>query len=172
MIEAMKLALESLEDWKTYMRGHWDVIDEQAVTALRQAIAEFDSHTLYREGYVNGYAFGEAAGRKAIAEAEKHDGNCQQCGGKGCVACDAREQEPVMWVMPDGKTVDKWGLQFYGGQTGKPLYTHPQPKREWIGLTNEEIMEMLDYGQYGRVPQYVCNFVEAIEAKLKEKNNA
>ena len=39
-------------------------------------------------------------------------------------------QEPVMWVMPDGKTVDKWGLQFYGGQTGTPLYTHPQPKAE------------------------------------------
>ena len=161
MIEAMKLALESLEDWKTYMRGHWDVIDEQAVTALRQAIAEFDSHTLYREGYVNGYAFGEAAGRKAIAEAEKHDGNCQQCGGKGCVACDAREQEPVMWVMPDGKTVDKWGLQFYGGQTGKPLYAH---KREWVGLTRSEFKECVD----GLEDLEDC--WTAIEAKLKEKN--
>jgi hypothetical protein len=40
MIEAMKLALEALEDWKTYMHGHWDVIDEQAITSLRQAIAE------------------------------------------------------------------------------------------------------------------------------------
>jgi hypothetical protein len=44
------------------------------------------------------------------------------------------------------------------------------PKREWVGLTDEEIMEMLDYGQYGRVPQYARNFVDAIEAKLKEKN--
>jgi hypothetical protein len=43
-------------------------------------------------------------------------------------------------------------------------------KREWQGLTDEEIMEMLDYGQYGRVPQYARNFVDAIEAKLKEKN--
>jgi hypothetical protein len=171
MIEAMKLALESLEDWKTYMRGHWDVIDEQAVTALRQAIAEFDSHTLYREGYVNGYAFGEAAGRKAIAEAEKHDGNCQQCGGKGCVACDAREQEPVMWVMPDGKTVDKWGLQFYGGQTGKPLYTH---KHEWVGLTDEEVEELANpllrnVGNAIVLASYEY-FARAIEAKLKEKN--
>ena len=48
-------------------------------------------------------------------------------------------QEPVMWVMPDGKTVDKWGLQFYGGQTGTPLYTHPQPKRE--PLTVEQLRE-------------------------------
>jgi hypothetical protein len=48
--------------------------------------------------------------------------------------------------------------------------THPNLKREWVGLTDEEIMEMLDYGQYGRVPQYARNFVDAIEAKLKEKN--
>ena len=44
-------------------------------------------------------------------------------------------------------------------------------RREWVGLTDEEIMEMLDYGQYGRVPEYARNFVDAIEAKLKEKNN-
>jgi hypothetical protein len=42
--------------------------------------------------------------------------------------------------------------------------------KKWVGLTDEEIMEMLDYGQYGRVPQYARNFVDAIEAKLKEKN--
>ena len=44
------------------------------------------------------------------------------------------------------------------------------PKSEWQGLTDEEIMEMLDYGQYGRVPEYARNFANAIEAKLKEKN--
>ncbi len=33
--------------------------------------------------------------------------------------------EPVLWLMPDGSTVDKWGLQFYGGQKGTPLYTRP-----------------------------------------------
>ena len=48
------------------------------------------------------------------------------------------EQEPVLWMMPDGNTADKWALQFYGGQKGKPLYTTP-PKREWVGLTDEEI---------------------------------
>jgi hypothetical protein len=43
-------------------------------------------------------------------------------------------------------------------------------KREWVGLTDEEIMEMLDYGQYGRLPRYARNFVDAIEYKLREKN--
>jgi hypothetical protein len=44
------------------------------------------------------------------------------------------------------------------------------PKREWVELTDEEIMEMMNYGQYGRIPEYVRNFVDAIESKLKEKN--
>jgi len=35
------------------------------------------------------------------------------------------EPEPKFWEMPDGKIVDKWALQFYRGDTGTPLYTHP-----------------------------------------------
>jgi hypothetical protein len=35
--------------------------------------------------------------RTAIEQAEKQDGDCQKCGGQGCVACDARKQEPVAW---------------------------------------------------------------------------
>lgn len=48
------------------------------------------------------------------------------------------EQEPVVWMMPDGQIVNKWALQFYGGQAGKPLYATP-PQRQWVGLTSEEI---------------------------------
>ena len=40
------------------------------------------------------------------------------------------EQEPVLWMMPDGNTADKWALQFYGGQKGKPLYTAPPQRTE------------------------------------------
>ena len=35
----------------------------------------------------------------AIAELESQDGVCQHCAGKGCVACDAREQEPDKYAM-------------------------------------------------------------------------
>ena len=70
-------------------------------------------------------------------------------------------QEPVLWVMPDGKTVDKWGLHFYGGQTGKPLYAH---KREWVGLTDEEIRQMC-----GSVPS-MREAVREAETKLRERN--
>ena len=92
MLEVMKQAMEALEVEQTvYLRTKLPAPEylTKAITSLRQAIAEFDSQTLYREGYVNGYAFGEAAGRKAVAE--KQDGACQHCAGKGCVACDARK---------------------------------------------------------------------------------
>jgi len=110
------------------------------------------------------------------------------------------EQEPVLWMMPDGKTVDKWALQFYGGQVGKPLYTTPPalaqpeqefvaweqfypdigkpqiainpktvgyvaPQRTWVGLTDEEKHEI----RYSHMTS--AEFIEFIEAKLKEKNN-
>jgi hypothetical protein len=77
----------------------------------------------------------------------------------------AEKQEPVGEVINDRGEVDYIS---YLPPAGTPLYTAP---RQWVGLTDEEIMEMLDYGQYGgRVPKYARNFVDAIEAKLKEKN--
>lgn len=46
-----------------------------------------------------------------------------------------------------------------------------EDSKEWVGLTDEEVMEMMGYDkQYGYIPQYARNFVEAISAKLKEKN--
>ena len=67
------------------------------------------------------------------------------------------EPEPKFWEMPDGKIVDKWALQFYRGDTGTPLYTHPhhvdsndtsQERVDKAGekrhepLTNEQITEI------------------------------
>lgn len=46
----------------------------------------------------------------------------------------------------------------------EPLYTAP-PKREWVGLTKEEIKEI----SFANRP-YVVDMVVALEAKLKEKN--
>ena len=57
------------------------------------------------------------------------------------------------------------------------LYTTPQ-KREWVGLTDEEVIECLDSVALGVVETEkvinkhlnVYNAAKAIEAKLKEKN--
>jgi hypothetical protein len=49
-----------------------------------------------------------------------------------------------------------------------PLYTTP-PKCEWVGLTDEEIKPLCDENHiiYGA---YTVDFIQSIEAKLKEKN--
>ena len=96
------------------------------------------------------------------------------------------EQEPVAWryrsvspfVGKDGtyKVSDGWTLirkpekrdahSAMCGMEAEPLYTTPQPQREWVGLTDEEIFEIhkqVDSMQY-------LTFGKAIEAKLKEKN--
>ena len=90
----------------------------------------------------------------------------------GNMALAQASQEPVLWMMPDGKTADKWALQFYGGQKGKPLYTTP-PQRTWVGLTDEEVWEA-----YMESPvELDCSTDElyalsrTVEAKLKEKNH-
>ena len=81
-------------------------------------------------------------------------------------------QEPVAWRF---KTATFWNREPHwryvlslDGTEGlrglEPLYTHPQPKREWVGLTDEERNKIrfdhLDYDERA----------SAIEAKLKEKN--
>ena len=47
---------------------------------------------------------------------------------------------------------------------GTKLYAHPQPKREWVGLTDAEIryLQLFDVAD--------TDYARAIEAKLKEKN--
>ena len=77
------------------------------------------------------------------------------------------EQEPKFWEMPDGKIVNKWGLQFYNGVVGVALYTY-LPKREWVGLTQKEVQEIHDTYHKRMGPQ---EFASMLEAKLKEKNN-
>ena len=89
-------------------------------------------------------------------EAKKGNDNAYQSEREAIKAALEAKDELVQWKM---------GASGIGG-TGVIV----QPQRTWVGLTDEEIMEMLDYGKYGRVPQYARNFVDAIEAKLKEKN--
>ena len=105
--------------------------------------------------------------RQFIAEAEKQDGNCQQCGGKGCVACDAREQEPAATVTSEtGADITMSWWHEPALPIGTKLYTHPQLKREWIGLTDEEIGTPSEPIQ----PNEALMFARVIESLLKEKN--
>ena len=43
--EALKMALETLEIWKGYMPHLWDKTDEQAITAIKEALAQPEQRT-------------------------------------------------------------------------------------------------------------------------------
>ncbi len=92
----------------------------------------------------------------------------------------AEKQEPFGWVSQHTvKGPYEW--QFNKELSGVyrdnaisilPVYTIPQPQREWVGLTDEEIKKF--WRDATVKPCYtselINNFARAIEAKLKEKN--
>ena len=87
------------------------------------------------------------------------------------------EQEPVAWGMrrKDGVILDIKNADFehegYEKIYTVPLYTAP-PKREWVGLTDEEIdgIYKTHHDQYGKCQTGGFEYERTIEAKLKEKN--
>ena len=81
------------------------------------------------------------------------------------------EQEPVLWLKTwsDGSVgVLKIKSHLFADHELEPLYTTP-PKREWVGLTTDEMKEIAD--RYHLKPPNIPVAFRAIEAKLKEKNN-
>ena len=48
---------------------------------------------------------------------------------------------------------------------------HPLPEREWVGLTDEEVLKFQDIVP-NTLSHDLIEFARAIEAKLKEKNSA
>jgi hypothetical protein len=78
------------------------------------------------------------------------------------------EPEPVAWMNEGDIGKTDWKVWAHGKPTATiPLYTAP-PQREWQGLTDEEIMSLLSGAV--RLPPGWSDTVQAIEAKLKEKN--
>ena len=106
--------------------------------------------------------------RQAIEQAEQWDTSdmAHRPGGLSV------EQEPVAWIhriIKDGELLathvtQKPPEQYEKWWTSYPLYTAP-PKREWVGLTSEELAQ-LTIDNAG----YPTRLTAAIEAKLKEKN--
>jgi len=84
---------------------------------------------------------------------------------------EAMKQEPVAWITNGGKGELWWYQSSKFDEEGNligpnpddiPLYTAP-PQREWVGLTDEEMDELVNrFARYG--------LAREIESKLKEKN--
>ena len=88
----------------------------------------------------------------------------------------AQQQEPVAWmyVNKDGECEQIEFGEAFDDPSVTLLYTAP-PKREWVGLTDEELekidcvqLKYIGTGEYSI--EGVDEFARAIEAKLKEKN--
>ena len=109
--------------------------------------------------------------RARLSQPEPAECDGGQCGiGGYCKQCPKTqpEQEPVAWGLQQQfegkigtasvafKRHDEFGFVV-------PLYTAP-PKREWVGLTHEEHMEILTRDL--TAPSRIA----VAEAKLKEKN--
>ena len=87
-------------------------------------------------------------------------------------------QKLVAWGVFDGNLHDMFFTEEEAqemvrlkgdGSTVAPLYTAP-PKRPWLGLTPEEILDLFDRNNvYGS--KWV-EFARTVENKLKEKNRA
>jgi hypothetical protein len=85
--------------------------------------------------------------------------------GKGRKKNREVKQEPVgWWDSKIGFFEEKHFDQL------QPLYTTP-PRREWVGLTPEEIDSVTPYCHNKFDLAEFKDFASAIEAKLKEKNN-
>ena len=86
----------------------------------------------------------------------------------------------MAWRAPNwGHSDDEWVYRDFDdpvliadgkpSPNNEPLYTNPL-KRQWVGLTDEEIKEIV--GPYGDIPikGYTRKLFYQIEAKLEEKN--
>ena len=77
----------------------------------------------------------------------------------------ADDGQPVAWISEGGDVSRSKRYMDEMGFKCNPLYTAP-PKREWVGLTDEEVNELVS-----RFKRYKYVLLREVEAKLKEKND-
>ena len=147
--EAMKMALEALECLKRDFDAdqfEWGIADE-AITAIKEALAQPE--------------------QEPVAWEQFHE----HMAGPFYKAPPQPEKEPVAWgvfevnlhdmFFTEAEAVEMAQLKGNHAEV-KPLYTAPQ--RTWVGLTAKEKHEF----RYSHMT--TADFIDAIEAKLKDKN--
>jgi hypothetical protein len=135
--EALDLALEALE----YIENNYMSLPKsgnEAITAIKQARS---------------------------SPVQKRPQNCGTgyCSCVECVMEPAPVQKPMAWMRKNEDCADciTW---FKTESNTVPLYTTPPAaQRQWVGLTDEEMDELVN-----RFARY--ELVRAIEALLKQKN--
>jgi hypothetical protein len=199
-IEAMKQALEALEEFCQHANDQhqmnalsedswlWMMWKDglKAITSLRQAIAKAEKHEVSQEPVSDEERKYNIRLNSLIKQIKQET-----------VALDVTLDEAAVEMLnafssPLPPSLDEYNelrLMLGEGHSGYGLYlsladypeegsellvnTHPQPKREWVGLTNEDIEEA--YKQAEKKEPYMGavtrkGIAEAFEQILKEKN--
>ena len=174
---------------------------DHVMEALRARLAQPEPATRVPEGDIRALKHriheleGEVIGYKQILDTQPEPAECDggQCGiGGYCKDCPKTKPElkiinmknfvgsgkplvPVCWMNANDIDKTDWKVWAHGKPTvSMPLFASP-PKREWVGLTHENIFAVLENLQemYNRPPTTDSRviFARAIEAKLKEKNS-
>jgi len=111
---------------------------------------------------------------EALEESEQHYGSDSALRDAIQIlrtALEQPEQEPVAWMDDFGNAFPLGAVKGAGSwrddhqRNWIPLYTQP-PRREWQGLTDEEIESIWD----GYLSDYQLQMIRDIEDKLKERN--
>ena len=88
-------------------------------------------------------------------------------------ARELRALKPVAWMLPDYGDVLSASEADGTGIYNVPLYTAP-PRKEWVGLTDDERNEMIgriQHDQFTRQRDLIGSTQIITEMYLKEKNN-
>jgi hypothetical protein len=99
----------------------------------------------------------EKAIKEALAQPEQ-DGECKHC-TDGCPACDARKLPEQDWIERERAVGYREGHRAALAQ------------RTWVGLTDEEIRLQWSEFWEAECHPWAIDFAQAIEAKLRSKNN-
>ena len=180
-IEAMKQALEALELCNGAETADGIVVyTDKEITSLRQAIAEAE-----KQEPVAWVCYG--SGEKHDIDFDEDDVNALPLNTMLYTHPQPKREPPDLEFGMNGeKMMFKIGVQqfnldyepdtqdefnFMRDMLVKAFSTFtpdvkPQPKREWVGLTDEEVISLMR-----QFPDHLTRDVaKAIEAKLKEKN--
>jgi hypothetical protein len=141
-----------------------------SITVMRQALEALESAVdQLAKPYSTQVQYAITSIRQAIADAEKQEPVASAWMHKGEMV------NAFPWPPNDPRGCDEDKYWKGKGYTAEPLYTHPQPaqpKREWVGLTDED-KNVSNFAYSGASVDYMDGYecgMEAAEAKLKEKN--
>lgn len=179
-IEAMKQALDALEEHGTHYARHEDDYIK-AITALRQAIEQAEK--IVPSDHTNSHQQ-ELTDRELLQQVLRFLQQVIAYSNEEMARLDALkklvrdrleqpEPEPVAWR----EIMGKWKTHYFDYNEdgrGEPLYTSP---REWVGLTQQDVHDAFNFVEFVKQisfdrdrPEWCENFAAYLEAKLKEKN--